>query len=153
MHLIKLYLTNVLQFTFWNVYTWASSPEGGFWSRFSHLFCIASTGNKAALTPNSRPQRRRSDFELWDKPCCHTLPDSFSPPHRYRESRRRICSVTHAYISALWVFALFTVLQFQWDFMPKSYTKYYIRVRRKFYKFVKACEEYLTTKHNCVILN
>lgn len=160
-HLIKLYLTRVcpkiIQFTFWKVHTWASSAEGGFGSWFSHLFCVAMTGNKSGINPSfwTTEEERRSDFELWDIPCCHTLPDYFSPACCWRESKR-IRAVTQVYISALWVFALFAVLQIQWDFMPKSYTKNYIRVRRKFYKFVNAynwnifC---LTTTHHCVIWN
>lgn len=35
-------------------------------------------------------------------------------------------------------FAHFAMLQNQWNFMLKIYTKYFIRVRRKFYKFGNA---------------
>lgn len=76
---------------------------------------------------------------------------------------KNICSHSSVHFSpfeGFWFFCTFCRATNSRDFMPKSFTKYHIRVRRKFFKFVIAYnwnmllfEEYLITTHLCVIWN
>lgn len=123
--------SEIVQFTFYG--ECASSTKGGFGSSFlMHCldWCIESSINTHFWTTE---QKSRRGFELLEMLCPHTLTDNVSPACCIRESKW-IRAATKVYISALWVFALSALLQIYWNF--KSYIKYYIRVRRKFYKFV-----------------
>lgn len=139
---IKTFKHKALKHMHLSIFSWKGAFDG---------FLVFSASPQLATKRHCSGQHRRGskDFELWDKLRCRTLPDSFSPPRRYVKEYVQLLTNT---LAPFEFFALFAVLQFPWDFMPKSYTKFYMRVRRKFYKFVKACEV-LTTRGNHVIFN